>query len=80
MLNEEIRFPLWQSLRGAVFVDTGQVWKTWSDADFDLSVGAGIGLRWSTPVGPLWVDAAWPVANPGENSGARYSFGIGRTF
>ncbi|RLE20557.1 MAG: hypothetical protein DRJ65_17975, partial [Acidobacteria bacterium] len=80
VLNEEIRFPLWQALRGAVFVDAGQVWKTWSDADFDLSIGAGIGLRWSTPVGPLWVDAAWPVANPGENSGARYSFGIGRTF
>ncbi len=80
VLNEELRFPLWQSLRGAVFIDTGQVWKTWSDADFDLSVGAGIGLRWSTPVGPLWIDAAWPVANPGENSGARYSFGIGRTF
>ncbi len=80
VLNEELRFPLWQALRGAVFVDAGQVWKTWSDADFDLSVGAGLGLRWSTPVGPLWVDAAWPIANPGENSGARYSFGIGRTF
>jgi outer membrane translocation and assembly module TamA len=80
VLNEELRFPLWQAFRGAVFIDTGQVWETWSDADFDLSVGAGLGLRWSTPVGPLWVDAAWPVVNPGENSGARYSFGIGRTF
>lgn len=80
VLNEELRFPLWQSLRGAAFIDTGQVWETWSDADFDLSVGAGVGLRWSTPIGPLWVDAAWPVANRGKNSGARYSFGIGRTF
>ncbi len=80
VLNEELRFPLWQALRGAVFVDTGQVWETWSDATFDLSIGAGVGLRWSTPVGPLWVDAAWPIANRGENSGARYSFGIGRTF
>lgn len=80
VLNEELRFPLWQSLRGAVFVDSGQVWKTWSDATFDLSIGAGLGLRWTTPIGPLWVDAAWPVANRGVNSGARYSFGIGRTF
>lgn len=80
VLNEELRFPLWQSLRGAVFVDCGQVWKSWSDASFDLSVGAGVGLRWSTPVGPLWVDGAWPIANRGENSGARFSFGIGRTF
>ena len=80
VLNEELRFPVWQALRGAVFVDAGQVWETWSDADFNLSVGAGVGLRWSTPVGPLWVDAAWPVVKPGENSGVRFSFGMGRTF
>ncbi|MCD4750723.1 MAG: BamA/TamA family outer membrane protein, partial [Thermoanaerobaculales bacterium] len=33
-----------------------------------------------TPIGPLWVDAAWPIANRGTNSGVRFSFGIGRTF
>ena len=47
---------------------------------FDLSVGAGLGIRWGTPVGPLWADVAWPIANRGTNEGARFSFGIGRTF
>ena len=36
--------------------------------------------RFGTPIGPLWVDAAWPIANRGTNSGVRFSFGIGRTF
>ncbi len=80
VLNEELRIPVWRSLRGAIFIDTGQVWETWSDADFSFSVGAGFGIRWGTPVGPLWADVAWPVANRGLNSGARFSFGIGRTF
>lgn len=80
ILNEEIRFPLWRSLRGALFVDTGQVWEQWSEMNTDLSAGAGLGLRWTTPIGPLWLDAAWPVIRAGTNSGARFSFGIGRTF
>lgn len=80
ILNEEIRFPLWQSLRGAVFIDGGQVWEDWSAIDGRLSAGAGFGLRWTTPIGPLWLDVAWPVIRPGTNSGAQFSFGIGRTF
>jgi outer membrane protein insertion porin family len=80
ILNEELRFPVWQDLRGAVFVDIGQVWRSWSEVDSTFAVGTGIGIRWGTPVGPLWVDAAWPVADRGRNEGVRYSFGIGRTF
>jgi len=80
ILNEELRFPLHGPLRGAVFIDTGQVWENWSDIDGTLAVGAGLGLRWATPIGPLWGDVAWPVANRGSNSGPRFSFGIGRTF
>lgn len=80
IINEELRFPLWSSLRGAVFVDGGQVWKDWSTVDGRFSVGAGVGIRWTTPIGPLWGDVAWPVAHRGTNSGPRFSFGIGRTF
>lgn len=80
ILNQELRFPVWQDLRGAVFADAGQVWPLWSEVDGDLAVGAGLGLRWGTPIGPLWVDAAWPVAEKGENEGVRWTFGIGRTF
>jgi outer membrane translocation and assembly module TamA len=81
ILNEELRTPLWKSLRAAVFADAGQVWQSWSQADFRLAVGVGIGLRWSTPIGLVWGDVAWPVANVEPSSGGpKYYFGIGRPF
>ncbi len=81
ILNEELRIPVWGKLRAAVFADVGQVWESWGDADFDLSVGAGIGIRWSTPIGPLWADVAWPVANVGVSSDRpKFYLGIGRPF
>jgi translocation and assembly module TamA len=81
ILNEELRFALWKSLRAAVFADIGQVWESWSDAEGHLSVGAGVGVRWSTPIGLVWGDVAWPVANQGISSdGPKFYFGIGRPF
>jgi outer membrane protein assembly factor BamA len=81
ILNDEIRVPVWGGLRLAVFADVGQVWETWSAADFELAVGAGLGFRWSTPIGPVWGDVAWPVANRGISSGGpKFYLGIGRPF
>lgn len=81
VLNEELRIPVIANIRAAVFADVGQVWKTWDDATWDFSVGAGIGLRLATPVGPLWADVAWPVANPNISTpGAKYYFGLGTNF
>jgi outer membrane protein assembly factor BamA len=82
VLNEELRFPLWGPVRLAVFADAGQVWTSWSDADFRLAVGAGLGVRISTPIGPLWGDIAWPVANRGDiaTPKAKFYLGIGRPF
>jgi len=81
ILNEELRIPIWDPLRLAVFADIGQVWESWREVDFDLSVGVGIGVRWSTPIGPLWADVAWPVANVGISSRKpKFYLGIGRPF
>jgi translocation and assembly module TamA len=81
ILNQEFRIPVWDPIRLAVFADIGQVWASWREADFDLSVGAGIGVRWSTPIGPLWADVAWPVANVGISSKKpKFYLGIGRPF
>ena len=82
ILNEELRFPIWSSLRLAAFADAGQVWESWSKATLgQLSVGVGLGLRWSTPIGLVWADVAWPVANVYTSSrGPKYYFGVGRPF
>jgi outer membrane protein insertion porin family len=57
----EFRFPVLEPLLGgAAFVDFGQVWDTSSDTSVsDLRFTPGIGLRYSTPIGPVRVDVAY---------------------
>jgi translocation and assembly module TamA len=62
------------SLWGAVFVDAGN-----AAADFrnlKLAVGSGVGLRWSSPVGPLRLD--WAYGH--ELSRARLHISVGIVF
>jgi outer membrane protein assembly factor BamA len=81
ILNEELRIPVWGTLRAAVFADIGQVWESWGQANIHMSVGVGVGIRWATPVGPLWADIAWPVLNTGISSTKpKFYVGIGRPF
>jgi translocation and assembly module TamA len=47
-----------QQWGGAVFVDGGDAWRK---ADFNLNIGAGIGVRWRSPVGVVRLDVAKPV-------------------
>jgi len=81
VLNEEFRIPIWDPIRVAVFADIGQVWESWREADYEFSIGVGFGVRVSTPIGPLWADIAWPVANIGISSKKpKFYLGIGRPF
>ena len=64
--NVEMRFPLPLSggkLRGAAFVDVGQVWASaplFELADLgELATTPGVGLRYLSPVGPIRVDAGF---------------------
>jgi outer membrane protein assembly complex protein YaeT len=56
----ELRFPLFGSLQGGVFVDVGNVWAFGDavrfEALFRLRVSAGAGVRITTPVGPIALD------------------------
>jgi translocation and assembly module TamA len=42
----------------AVFVDAGDAWR---GPDFAINVGAGLGVRWRSPVGVVRVDFGYPV-------------------
>lgn len=82
LLSVEYRAPLAQNLVGVVFVDAGDAWGgrygTINDftqhSGFKPQVGAGIGIRVRTPIGPLRLDYGF------GSEGARTHFSIGNIF
>jgi translocation and assembly module TamA len=53
----EYQQPVYKNILGAVFIDAG-------DANDDLDnykakIGAGLGMRWRSPIGPVNIDAAY---------------------
>ena len=62
LLNAEWRFPIAGAFGGSVFVDGGNVWREIGDFESDqVRWGAGAGLRWLSPVGPLRVEIGWKL-------------------
>jgi len=47
LVNAEYRFPLWKSLGGNIFLDSGLVWPSWSEIELNkVRVDVGWGLRY----------------------------------
>jgi translocation and assembly module TamA len=76
----EMRIAVTDTIGIVPFVDAGTV-STKSFPDFaDVKVGAGVGVRYLTPFGPLRVDAAVPLnRGPGDPRFGIYA-GIGQAF
>ncbi len=56
----ELRVPLFWRLRGAWFVDSGQVWATIDDMTADnIEIATGPGIWFNTVIGPLRSDLAY---------------------
>ena len=49
---------------GAIFVDAGNAF---DDTDFTAEVGAGIGIKWRSPLGPLRLYLGYPVSEDDGN-------------
>lgn len=57
LTRAELRFPLYDQLRGGVFLDMGNLWAEAENLwPFSLRPSVGAGIRLSTPVGPVAVD------------------------
>ncbi|WED22125.1 autotransporter assembly complex protein TamA [Vibrio sp. JC009] len=58
---------------GATFIDYGDAW---SDEVPDGKKGAGFGIRWVSPVGPVRLDFAWGLdADPGDRFRLHFTLG-----
>ena len=57
----------------AVFIDTGNALRSFSDIQLETGVGAG--LRWVSPVGVVRLDGAFGVSQPGAPFRVHFSMG-----
>lgn len=53
----EYQHPLVRDWYGAVFLDAGDAADRWQD--WKPAWGAGVGVRWRSPIGPVSLDLAW---------------------
>jgi outer membrane protein assembly factor BamA len=62
ILNGELRVALWKDLGVVGFIDAGNVFSIVNDVSFaDLRSGAGFGIRYKSPVGPLRIDVGFKL-------------------
>ncbi len=50
----------------AAFYDAGNALNDFDDLSDQIAAGAGFGIRWHSPVGPVRVDFAWALTEPYE--------------
>lgn len=85
--NIELTAPIMENLKGALFVDAGNVWPVpdskpkGGKASGGVRVGVGVGVRIKTPIGPIKLDYGFPV-NPddGQSDTGRVHFSMSRGF
>jgi translocation and assembly module TamA len=78
-LQTEARVKITGALGAVAFLDAGFVGATgFEDGTGDWHAGAGLGVRYDTPIGPIRVDLGLPVT--GEDTGPQLYIGIGQTF
>jgi outer membrane protein insertion porin family/translocation and assembly module TamA len=77
----ELRHPITRQVDGAVFLDAGQVaLDSWDFPFDDMRYGAGFGVRYKSPIGPLRLDLGFPVEPPPGDPVWQVHVSIGQAF
>lgn len=76
----EYRQRIGESFGAVVFVDAGQVGTSSAPFTGDLRVGAGLGARYYTPIGPIRLDVAVPLNKQRRDDSFQLYIGIGQAF
>lgn len=78
-LSAEFRAGVTDNIGLVAFYDYGTVSAdSFPGSDADHHAGAGLGVRYLTPIGPIRLDVAAPIG--GDDSGAEIYVGIGQAF
>jgi outer membrane protein assembly factor BamA len=80
VFNLDYRFALPGGLGAVLFVDGGNVWPDWRDLGKDLRWGAGVGLRYASPIGPLRAEIGWKFERLGGESPYEFRISFGNPF
>lgn len=81
MANSEFLYPIFpeQHVKGVVFLDAGNAYR--GQISFsDLRVGAGVGIRWFSPIGPLRLELGFPLDKREDEAASQFEFTIGAAF
>ena len=71
----EYQYQVYPNWWAATFYDTGYAAKRFSNQE--LHSGAGIGVRWASPIGAIKVDLATPLRSPEAKKGIQFYIGLG---
>ncbi len=81
ILNQEIRFPIFNMLRGVGFVDAGNVFPSIRDLALrDLKASVGFGFRLHTPFVLLRLDYGARLGRAPDDPRGQWFFSIGQMF
>ncbi len=81
VFNTELIFPISREigLRGAVFFDVGKGFDKWSEF-IPLRFGAGPGIRWYSPFGPIHIDVGFNLNPKKGEKGHVIEFNAGTVY
>ncbi len=84
-LTVEYTVPIIETVRAAVFCDTGFVnASSWDPSPSDLYTDVGVGIRLKLPISPLplALDYAFPVSSPDDEAdkGGQFNFSLQSQF
>lgn len=81
-VSAEFRARVTERFGMAVFADAGYVSEGAFSGASDWQAGAGVGVRYQTPIGPMRLDVATPVRRNAGATGGRFQIylGVGQAF
>lgn len=74
-LNAEYQYQVYPSWWGAIFYDTGLASHSFNSDD--IHSGAGLGVRWASPIGAIKFDVAYPIKQKNNKRDIHFYIGLG---